>query len=845
MNRIYRVIWNRVLNVFQVCSELVGGQGKSSSVSKTQDVNTVASQHNITRLPLFRCNLLSVLVFAALPGVASAAETTIDNDQTVDVISTTHPDYFIAIGLDGLGTLNILSGGVVAGPENKIVTLGDGPDGSGTVNVDGSGSVWSTGGLNIGQYGSGTLSITHSGVVRSAALGVVSGSTDGTGLVNINTGGQWNLVNAAGTRQDLNIGYGGTGTVNIASAGVLTAGMTTLGSFDSGTGTVNVTGTGSAMNTGALRVGDYGRGTLSIWNGAQVNSIADSMIGRSPDGQGVVNVNSGGSWMITDGAGAKKNLLVGASGIGILNIQAGGQVVAGATTLGNMNTSAGTIIISGAGSSMTATSMIVGSANTGALYLSDAGTLALDGDMTIARTTDSTGTVNIGAEHGQNAADAGFITGADKVVFGSGAGTLVFNHTVSDPSTAGGYQFAPVISGKGTLIQDAGHTVLSGDNTFSGSTLINGGTLTTNTMSSTNGSGLGSSAVTIDTAGTLEIKGATDASTGDFTLSNALSGTGLMNVDLTAAEDVFAFAPSVGSAFAGTVDLKNSTFALSGTNTSALTQATLVTSTGNTTTVGNGEQTIGGLTFAGGKMVFNATIPDQKVATSHVTTGKLDANGAGTVQINVPAPYVPIQETDTTTSLMTQDDANVGVQLVSASEVSGNGGSLALQDQSGNAVTDATKVDIAQGGNTVAKGTYDYRLTTAPGDGLYVNYGLKELELQQGQTLTLDGTTGATGAASDQSARITGSGNLATSTSVGDVLSLSNSGNDYTGSTTVVSGTLRTDADGALGNTSELHIYSTAKADLNGTVQTAGMLAGDVDAVLDVNGGTLNLTNGG
>ncbi|MDR3106416.1 MAG: autotransporter barrel domain-containing lipoprotein, partial [Yokenella regensburgei] len=698
----------------------------------------------------------------------------------MDVISITHPDYFTDIGINGLGTLNILSGGVVAGPETATVTLGRSAQGNGTVNVNGAGSQLKTGEMAVGEIGSGTLNITNSGVVNTAKLGLVAGTTGGTGLANVNTGGQWNMVNAAGTLQDFNVGYGGTGTVKIDSAGSVTAGMTTIGSFASGKGSVDVNGTGSAMNTGALRVGDYGQGTLSIRNGAQVKSSAESMIGRSVDGFGGVNVDTGGSWIIADAGNTNKNLQVGVLGTGILNIQSGGKVVAGATYLGNMNTGVGAIIIGGAGSSMSTTSVSVGNANVGTLLLIDGGTLAMEGTLTIARSSTSTGTVNIGAEHGQNAFDAGFITGADKVNFGGGTGTLVFNHTVSDPSTAGGYQFAPVISGKGTLIQDAGHTVLSGDNTFSGSTLINGGTLTTNTMSSTNSSGLGSSAVTIDTAGTLEVKGATDASTGDFTFSNALSGTGLMSVDLTAADDVFAFAPSAGSAFAGTVDLKNSTFALSGTNTTALMQSTLVTSTGNTTTVGNGEQTIGGLTFAGGKMVFNATIPDQKVATSHVTTGKLDANGAGTVQINVPAPYVPGQETDTTTSLMTQDDANVGVQLVSATEVSGNGGSLVLQNQSGNAVTAATKVDIAQGGNTVAKGTYDYRLTTAPGDGLYVNYGLKELELLANQTLTLEGITGATGAAADQSARITGSGNLATTTSGSDVLSLSNSGNDYT-----------------------------------------------------------------
>lgn len=111
-------------------------------------------------------------------------------------------------------------------------------------------------GLNIGQYGAGTLNTTNAGMVRSVALVVMSGSAGSNGLVNINTGGQWNLINAAGDRQDLNIGYSGIGTINITSAGVLNAGMTTLGSFASGMGSVDVTGTGSVMNTGALRVGD-------------------------------------------------------------------------------------------------------------------------------------------------------------------------------------------------------------------------------------------------------------------------------------------------------------------------------------------------------------------------------------------------------------------------------------------------------------------------------------------------------------------------------------------------------------------------------------------------------------
>uniref|UniRef100_UPI000A4D9FFA autotransporter outer membrane beta-barrel domain-containing protein n=1 Tax=Citrobacter sp. CtB7.12 TaxID=1696093 RepID=UPI000A4D9FFA len=200
-------------------------------------------------------------------------------------------------------------------------------------------------------------------------------------------------------------------------------------------------------------------------------------------------------------------------------------------------------------------------------------------------------------------------------------------------------------------------------------------------------------------------------------------------------------------------------------------------------------------------------------------------------------------------SLMTQDDANVGLQLVSAGNVTGSGGNLTLKDQNGNTVTAATQVDIAQDGSVVAKGTYDYRLTTtgASGsdDGLYVNYGLKELDLQQGQTLTLAGDPGATGNAADMSARITGSGNLATNAPAGELVSLSNSGNDYTGDTTVLGGMLRTDADNALGKTAKLDVKGNATADLNKTTQSVGSLEVESAGTLALNDGTLNVSQGG
>ncbi|RKR65535.1 autotransporter family porin [Yokenella regensburgei] len=757
----------------------------------------------------------------------------------------------LTVGNAATGTLNIHDGGKV---DSASIILGNAVTGDGSVTVDGPGSVLNADNLMVGQSGTGSLAITNGGVVDSRVItstaGVGAGST-GTVVVD-GAGSQW-------LTKTLFVGDSGSSTMTLTDGALLqTDGGGTIGKSAGGIGTVNVSSGAvwnSAMNV--IEVGSAGTGSLNINAGGTVNTDSFA-VGTVAGGKGAVVVD-GTDAVLNTGVASAPIWAVGYMGTGEVQIRNGGLMTSKGGTIGQFAGSDGIVTVSRGGqwtvdASSSGSSLItVGDTGTGMLTLSNGGMLAITGSMpgvvSISQKAGSSGTLNIGAAHGEAATGAGFITGADSVNMGAGSGTLVFNHTETDPTTAGGYQFTPLITGNGTVIQDAGHTVLRAENTFSGATQVNGGTLTTTLQSNTGNTGLGSSTVNIATPGTLEVAGATTDGTGNFTFSNVLTGSGLLSVDLASADDIFSFDSSTGTAFTGTVELKDSTFALSGGSAAALARAMLMTSTGNTTTVGDGEQTTGGLTFAGGKMVFNATAPEQKVATSHLTTGKLDASGTGTVQINVPAPYVPGHDTATTASLMTQDDTNIGLELVSASQVTGSGGSFVLKDQNGNTISDATEVDIAQDGNTVAKGTYDYRLTTAGAsgnqDGLYVNYGLTELDILQGQTLTLDGTPGATGAAADQSARITGSGNLAISTTGGDVLSLSDGGNDYTGSTTVLSGTLRTDADGALGNTSELHIYSTAKADLNGTEQTVGQLAADAGSVLDINGGSLSLTDGG
>lgn len=72
----------------------------------------------------------------------------------------------------------------------------------------------------------------------------------------------------------------------------------------------------------------------------------------------------------------------------------------------------------------------------------------------------------------------------------------------------------------------------------------------------------------------------------------------------------------------------------------------------------------------------------------------------------------------------------------------GSGGSLQLQAMNEEPIPEDKRLKIAQHGVEVATGHYGFRLTTAPGDGLYVNYGLnKHVDVMQGGELHVSRTT--------------------------------------------------------------------------------------------------------
>lgn len=314
--------------------------------------------------------------------------------------------------------------------------------------------------------------------------------------------------------------------------------------------------------------------------------------------------------------------------------------------------------------------------------------------------------------------------------------------------------------------------------------------------------------------------------TADMAFQSHLNGTGTVLADL--ANKAFSFTGNnKDDAFAGTLELAHSQLALSAINTQALKAAKLKLSSGSLATVGAGQQNIGGLAFNGGTVDFGELSPGMTEANNKVHTANvLDLSGQGTVKVAINGVINDNPLPANHLSLMAQDDAQPQVKMAdSAGVVTGSGGNLSLKDQNDSVITDAAVVDITQSNKTVAKGTWDYRLTSGDNaDGLYINYGLKQVELlaQGADALVLD-ANGARGPASDLSAKVTGSGDLHIDTGT-DTVSLSNLDNDYSGKTVVVNGTLALGNDNVLGRTNNLLIASSASVDTQGHSQKIGAL---------------------
>ncbi|EFC4396143.1 autotransporter outer membrane beta-barrel domain-containing protein [Escherichia coli] len=654
---------------------------------------------------------------------------------------------YIYIGDAGDGELNVSSEGKV---DSGIITAGMKETGTGNITVKDKNSVITNLGTNLGYDGHGEMNISNQGLVVSNGGSSLGYGETGVGNVSITTGGMWEVNKNVYTT----IGVAGVGNLNISDGGkFVSQNITFLGDKASGIGTLNLMDATSSFDTVGINVGNFGSGIVNVSNGATLNSTGYGFIGGNASGKGIVNISTDSLWNLKTSSTNAQLLQVGVLGTGELNITTGGIVKARDTQIALNDKSKGDVRVDGQNSLLETFNMYVGTSGTGTLTLTNSGTLNVEGgEVYLGVFEPAVGTLNIGAAHGEAAADAGYITNATKVEFGSGEGVFVFNHTNNSDA---GYQVDMLITGDdkdGKVIHDAGHTVFNAGNTYSGKTLVNDGLLTIASHTADGVTGMGSSEVTIASPGTLDILASTN-SAGDYKLTNALKGDGLMRVQLSSSDKIFGFTHATGTEFAGVAQLKDSTFTLERDNTAALTHAMLQSDSENTTSVNVGEQSIGGLAMNGGTLIFDTDIPAATLAEGYISVDTLvvgagdytwkgrnyQVNGTGDVLIDVPKPWNDPMANNplTTLNLLEHDDSHVGVQLVKAQTVIGSGGSLTLRDLQGDEVEADKTLHIAQNGTVVAEGDYGFRLTTAPGDGLYVNYGLKALNIHGGQKLTL------------------------------------------------------------------------------------------------------------
>ena len=152
--------------------------------------------------------------------------------------------------------------------------------------VTGAGSTWTDNGvLIVGRFGDGAMTI-KSGADVSSGSGVVGdvSSFGGTGTVTVeNAGSTW--TNSGSLR----VGNAGVGTLTIQTGGSVSNTIGFIGDDAGSTGTVKVFHPGTTWsNTGALHVGVAGTGELLIKEGTVTNT--DAFIGELPGASGEVAV---------------------------------------------------------------------------------------------------------------------------------------------------------------------------------------------------------------------------------------------------------------------------------------------------------------------------------------------------------------------------------------------------------------------------------------------------------------------------------------------------------------------------------------------------------------------------
>ena len=395
----------------------------------------------------------------------ASAQVSVGGDSTPSVPAHIDSSVDLFIGMNGLGTLTILNGGSLT---NAAGYVGLNGSGVGVVTVSGQDSRWDNlGDVIIGQEGDGTLDIQMGGSV-SGEEGYIGNGPGGVGIVTVTGTDGSGKASTLSLLQSLNIGYPGTGTLNVEAGGHVAVGR-------------------------RVNVGVDGRGNIEVSNGGTLASD-DAIVGVYDRGE--VVLKSGASWIMPG------QLTVGWGDEGILRIEDGATLVSNQGYVGSEVDGDGSVTVTGAGSSWTMTreNLSLGNHGTGVMSVDDGGRVYVNAGVYLGTSnTAASGTLNVlgapgargiletsGFQGGMGTAnvivDGGVVRairnnanffanyGTQQVTLGAGGGFIDTN----------GYDvgIAPVMTGAGSLTKEGvGTLTLTGANVYGGGTTIASGIL--------------------------------------------------------------------------------------------------------------------------------------------------------------------------------------------------------------------------------------------------------------------------------------------------------------------------------------------------------------------------------
>ena len=306
----------------------------------------------------------------------------------------------------------------------------------------------------------------------------------------------------------------------------------------------------------------------------------------------------------------------------------------------------------------------------------------------------------------------------------------------------------------------------------------------------------------LDGTGTININNGTLnlSKTGDQAIENLFGpDTGILAVNLSGGKLSFAGNSDFGSS---KLDLTNTILELSGRTETAMDTAN-VAANAQSKIVVNSHDKLGSLELNGGEIEFGSIVLGDESGSSKLDiTGIL--SGSGTVTISRDDLSVSDK-----LNLLDADNSNLVQTVISAGQISGT-------PVLGTTIDDLENVSV-QSGVAVTKWTLSDGLVKVDND-YGIGYQLTEIALKSDHTLNL-----AAGKDSELSANVTGSGSI--SFNGGDI-TVSNSSNNFSGNTTVKSGSVTLGNTGVLGQTNVLTLEEGTSLYINGFTQTVHALKG-------------------